>query len=172
MTRFSSTDHAAMAVALSDFPFGEQLFLWGIRMWVRSYNEGANIHNILHNGFKLAAVPTALGALDAMMGIFVTSGHGIIDIRCPKCTEVSLDEHRIMGAIAVFQHTDQSSDDDAYLSCWLPPAALRILRTPISQLADIMKNGGLIIRARPWARNLQNDHEMVASNSSENRILH
>ena len=60
MTRFSSTDHAAMAVALSDLPFGEQLLLWGIRMWVRSYNEGANIHNILHNGFKLAGVPTAL----------------------------------------------------------------------------------------------------------------
>ena len=49
MTRFNSTDHAAMAVALSDLPFGEQLLLWGIRMWVRSYNGGANIHNILHN---------------------------------------------------------------------------------------------------------------------------
>jgi len=172
MTRISSTDHAAMAMALSDFPFGEQLFLWGIRMWVRSYNEGANIHNILHNGFKLAGVPTALGALDAMMGIFVTSGHGIIDIRCPKCTEVSLDEHRIMGAIAVLQHTDQPSDGEAYLSCWLPSAALRILRGPSSQLADIMKQGGLMIRARPWARNLRSDHEMVKSDSSENHILH
>ncbi len=172
MTRISSTDHAAMAMALSDFPFGEQLFLWGIRMWVRSYNEGANIHNILHNGFKLAGVPTALGALDAMMGIFATSGHGIIDIRCPKCTEVSLDEHRIMGAIAVLQHTDQPSDGEAYLSCWLPSAALRILRGPSSQLADIMKQGGLMIRARPWARNLRSDHEMVKSDSSENHILH
>ncbi len=172
MTRISSTDHAAMAMALSDFPFGEQLFLWGIRMWVRSYNEGANIHNILHNGFKLAGVPTALGALDAMMGIFATSGHGIIDIRCPKCTEVSLDEHRIMGAIAVLQHTDQPSDGEAYLSCWLPSAALRILRGPSSQLADIMKQGGLMIRARPWARNLRSDHEMVKSDASENHILH
>jgi len=172
MTRISSTDHAAMAMALSDFPFGEQLFLWGIRMWVRSYNEGANIHNILHNGFKLAGVPTALGALDAMMGIFATSGHGIIDIRCPKCTEVSLDEHRIMGAIAVLQHTDQPSDGEAYLSCWLPSAALRIVRGPSSQLADIMKQGGLMIRARPWARNLRNDHEIVKSESSENHILH
>ena len=172
MTRISSTDHAAMAMALSDFPFGEQLFLWGIRMWVRSYNEGANIHNILHNGFKLAGVPTALGALDAMMGIFATSGHGIIDIRCPKCTEVSLDEHRIMGAIAVLQHTDQPSDGDAYLLCWLPSAALRIACGPASQLADIMKQGGLMIRARPWARNLRSDHEKVKSESSENHILH
>jgi hypothetical protein len=172
MTRLSSTDHAAMAMALSDFTFGEQLFLWGIRMWVRSYNEGTNIHNILHNGFKLAGVPTALGALDAMMGIFTTSGQGIIDIRCPKCTEVSLDEHRIMGAIAVLQHTDQPSDGKAYLSWWLPSAALRIVRGPSSQLADIMKQGGLMIRARPWARNLRNDHEMVISESSENHILH
>ena len=172
MTRISSTDHAAMAMALSDLPFGEQLFLWGIRMWVRSYNEGANIHNILHNGFKLAGVPTALGALDAMMGIFATSGHGSIDIRCPQCTEVSLDEHRIMGAIAVLQQTDQPSDGDAYLSCWVPPAALRFLRGPASQLADIMRHGRLMIRTRPWVLNLHNNHEMALSNSSENRILH
>ena len=113
MSRISSTDHAGRAMALPDFPFGEQLFLWGIRMWVRSYNKGANIHNVLHNGFKLAGVPTALGALDAMMGIFATSGHGIIDIQCPNCTEVSLDEPRIMGAIAVLQQTDQPSDGEA-----------------------------------------------------------
>ena len=171
MTRIGSTDHAAMAMALSDFPFGEQLFLWGIRMWVRSYNEGANIHNILHNGFKLAGVPTALGALDAMMGIFATSGHGSIDIRCPQCTEVSLDEHRIMGAIAVLQETDQPSDGDAYLSCWVQPATLRVLRGPASQLAGIMKQGGLMIRARPWARNLHSNHEMVEYAIPENRIL-
>ena len=85
-------------------------------MCVRSYNESVNVHNILHNGFKLADVPTALGALDAMMGIFATSGHGIIDIRCPNCTEVSLDEPRIMGAIAFLQQTDQPPDGEAYLS--------------------------------------------------------
>ena len=172
MTRISSPDPATMSMALSDLPFGEQLFLWGIRMWARAYNHDANIHNILNNGFKLAGVPTALGALDAMMNIFATSGHGVMDIRCPNCTEVSLDEHRIMGAIAVLQQTDQPSDGDAYLSCWVPPAALRILRGPTSQLADIMKHGRLMIRTRPWALNLHNNHEMALSNSSENRILH
>ena len=171
MTRISSTNQAVMAIALSDLPFGEQLFLWGIRMWVRAHNNGTNIHNILHNGFKLAGVPTALGALDAMMGIFATSGRGVMDIRCPNCTEVSLDEHRIMGAIAVLQHTDQTSDSDAYLSCWIPPAALRILRGPTSQLTDIMKQGGLMIRARPWARILHNDHEMLEPEFPEKRIL-
>lgn len=77
-----------------------------------------------------------------------------------------------MGAIAVLQYTDQPSDGEAYLSCWLPSAALRILRDPSSQLAGIMKQGGLMIRARPWARNLRSDHGMVKSDSSENHILH
>ncbi len=171
MTRTSSTDQAAIAVALSDLPFGEQLFLWGIRLWVQAHNEAANTHNVLYNGFKLAGVPTAFGALDTMMSIFATSGHGVMDIRCPKCTEISLDEHRIMGAIAVLQHTDQVLDSNAYLSRWMPSAALRILRGPTSQLADIMKKGGLVIRTRPWALNIESDHEMVVSTIAENRTL-
>ena len=172
MTRISSPDHAAMAMALSDLPFGEQLFLWGIRMWVRAYNQSANIHDILHKGFQLAGIPTALNALDAMMSIFATSGRGVMDIRCPQCTEVSLDEHRIMGAIAVLQHAGQPSEGDAYLSCWIPSAGLRVLRGPTYQLADIMKHGGLMIRVRPWALKLHSDHELALSNSSDNRILH
>ena len=170
MTRINSTDHAAMT--LSDAQFSEKLFLWGIRMWVRAYNDDANIHSILHNGFKLAGVADALGALDAMMDIFATAGRGVMDIRCPSCTEVSLDEHRIMGAIAVIQRTNQPSDGDVYLSYWMPPAALRILQGPTSQLAGIMKKGGLTIRARPWALNLHSDHEIALSTSSENRVLH
>lgn len=58
MMRITSTDHAAMT--LSDAPFSEKLFLWDIRMRVRAYTDHANIHSILHNGFKLAGVPDAL----------------------------------------------------------------------------------------------------------------
>jgi len=94
-----------------------------------------------------------------------------MDIRCPKCTEISLDEHRIMGAIAVLQHTDQVLDSNAYLLRWMPSAALRILRGHTSQLADIMKKQGLLMQARPWARNLSSDPEMVVSKIPENRIL-
>ena len=158
-------------MTLSDLPFGEQLFLWGIRMWVRAHNKGTNIHNILQNGFKLAGVPTALSALDTMMWIFTTSGRGVMDIRCPQCTEISLDEHRLMGAIAVLQLTEKVSDSDAYLTFWMPSTALRILRGPTSQLADAMKKSGLIIRARPWARNSLSKHEMDVSVFPENRTL-
>ena len=171
MTRISSTHHVAMATGLTDLPFSEQLFLWAIRMWARAHNEGSNIHNVLHNGFKLAGIPSAFGALDTMMTIFATTGRGVMDIRCPKCTEISLDEHRLIGAIAVLQYTDQVSDSNAYLSRWMPSAALRILRGHTSQLADIMKKHGLLMRARPWARNLSSDHEMVASKIPENRTL-
>ena len=171
MTRISSKGHGAMAMTLSDLPFGEQLLLWGIRMWVRAFNDGASIHNILQNGFKLAGVPTALGSLDTMMGIFASSGRGVMNIRYPQCREISLDEHRILGAIAVLQHMDQPSDSDPYLSFWIPSAALRILRGPTSQLAHIMKQGGLMIRTRPWVRNLRSDHEMVGSDFPANHTL-
>ena len=83
-------------MALPDFPFGEQLFLWGIRMWVRAYNDHANIHSILHNGFKLAGVPDALGALDAMMDIFATAGRGA---RCPDLRTRCLDRCRPIAPV-------------------------------------------------------------------------
>ena len=43
----SKRDRATLAAGYSELPFGEQLVLWGVRMWVRSFNHGGNSHNVV-----------------------------------------------------------------------------------------------------------------------------
>ena len=100
MVNINQQDHASLAAVYSELPFGEQLVLWGIRMWVRAFNQGDNNHSVLQKGFSLAGVAEAYGALDAIMDVLSQSGQGVVDIRCPCCSEISFDEHRIIGALA------------------------------------------------------------------------
>ena len=108
-----------MPSVYSDLPFGEQLVLWGIRMWAKGLNEDTNISDILRQGFQLAGVQDAFGFIDSLMYVLATSGKGVIDVRCPGCSEISTDEHRLLGAIAIYQCEIDLADGDPYLSCWL-----------------------------------------------------
>ena len=85
--------------ALTDLPFGEQLFLWAIRLWVQEYNKKTDHHMVQH-GLKLAGVMNAYASLNELMQIIAISAHRQVEINCPACNEVSIDEHMLLDAIA------------------------------------------------------------------------
>ena len=134
-----------------ELPFGEQILLWGIRIWVRSYRDDSNIQNLLHIAYSRAGVPSAHTGLDTMMEMIIANGYGVMEVRCPSCTKISADEMRLMAAIVAWQHGSSSDDGDIYLECWAKPATLRILRPAAQLLAKALKDGGLLIRPRPWS---------------------
>ena len=134
-----------------ELPFGEQMLLWGIRVWVRSYRNDSNVQNLLHIAYSRAGVPSAHTGLDTMMEMIIANGYGVMEVRCPSCTSISADEMRLMAAIAAWQHGTSSHDGDIYLKCWAKPATLRILRPAAQLLAKALKDGGLLIRPRPWS---------------------
>ena len=76
-----------------ELPFGEQLMLWAMRLWMRGLRDGTPDQAILRTGFKLAGVPDAHPALDGLMTIITTAATDTIDIRCPQCADISADEH-------------------------------------------------------------------------------
>jgi len=172
MNEMSRRDHAAMASNFAALPLGEQLILWGLRMWVKAYTQGENIQDTLRNGFKLAGAPAAHPALDAMMTVFSTVGRGAMDIRCPQCTDISADEHRILGAIAACQSTLDSHAGDAFLDCWMPPTALRVVREPIHQLAMALREARLMVRPRPWALHAPRTEEVCEVDVEPTATVH
>ena len=171
MPQINKTD-SSMPSVYSDLPFGEQLVLWGLRMWAKAFNEDTNISGVLREGFRLAGVQNAFGFLDSIMYVFATAGRGTMDIRCPGCSKISIDEHRILGAVASYQSVDTLAVSDPYLSLWLPTTALRIVREPTMQLASILKKGGLILRPRPWALNVKRDNFRTRVTSVDNHTVH
>ena len=163
---------SAMPSVYSDLPFGEQLVLWALRMWSKAFTQDANISHILREGFRLAGVPDAFGFLDSIMYVFATVGRGVLDIRCPACSEISIDEHRILGAIAVYQYGDPRINSDPYLRYWLRPTALRIIQEPTIKLANALKKGNLIIRPRPWTLTMSIESSGISARTSEYQTIH
>ena len=164
--------NTSMPPVYSNLPFGEQLVLWAIRMWAKALNEDANISDVLRQGFRLAGVQDAFGFLDSIMYVLATAGNGVIDIRCPGCSKISADEHRIMGAIAVYQRQTDFKHCDPYLCFWLPPTALRIVREPAMKLAKALTNGGLILRSQSWVLAVPTDKLDVRTNVLESQTVH
>ena len=172
MINTNQRDHASLAAVYSELPFGEQLVLWGIRMWVRAFNQGDNNHSVLQKGFSLAGVAEAYGALDAIMDVLSQSGQGVVDIRCTCSSEISFDEHRIIGALAACQYEKHYSSRDAYLSVWLPPAASLTAYLHVFELANVLKKGGLMLNLRVWARDLSFESEFQGFGITHSQLVH
>jgi hypothetical protein len=117
-------------------------------------------------------VKGALDPLDYIMTIFATSCQGVINVNCPKCTSVTIDEHRFMGAVAAWQKDKAPLNGNAYIRSWLPLAALRVIRRPAYHLAKTLKQGNLIIRLRPWICDLPFGNDTSVYNHKQTWLVH
>ena len=164
----SSQIHSAKPEDIfTELPFGEQILLWGVRIWVNGHKNNSNIQTLLRSAYTYAGVPRAHAGLETMMEMITTAGCGVMDVRCPSCSKISYDEHRLMAAIAAWQHGKGPYDGDIFLQCWAKPAILRILRPVARMLAEALKEGGVVIRPRPWSL-----HQISNESQSINSDLH
>lgn len=153
----------------SDLPFGEQLLLWGVRLWVRALKDEANAHDALNHGFKLAGAPGAHLALNGLMTVIATMASGNIDIRCSHCKEISEDEHLLMGAIAARQFGRSDREAGAFISHWFSDGYLPHTFNPTAALASDLKKAGLWVRQRCLTEqssvpdNNQNDNTEISA---------
>lgn len=143
-----SSEHLPNSDEYGELPFSEQLIVWAVRFWVQALKNETNVQSELRTAFKLARAPDGHPALDDLMTIITVSAQQRIDIRCTKCSSISPDEERIIGAIAAWQHDYDESHINPYLSAWLPKAAQRVAQTPIKQLSCALSKAGLRLRLR------------------------
>lgn len=127
-------------------PFGEQLMLWSVRLWMRGTTNGTQDFATLRNGFKLAGVPSAHTVLDGLMTVITTAATDPIDIRCPNCRDISDDEHLLIDVIAGLQHPGRGGA--TLFACRLPPAARRMGMDWAGELARTLAGAGLMLRPR------------------------
>ncbi len=132
---------------LKKMPFAEQFLLWALREWVYAYIGKYDRHELLSEGFGHLELDDSYLALDEFLGILSTSSMHKIEVRCPKCPSVSLDEQLIVGMFAAHQRSDHDLCVETFEG-WLPPAAARIARNLASSIAMDMKHQGLILRRR------------------------
>ena len=167
-----SPPQAKLENLFSDLSFGEQIFLWGVRIWVSGFKNNSNVQELLRSAYAHAGVPRAHAGLETMMEMITTAGCGVMDVRCPSCSKISLNEHRLMAAIAAWQNGSDPYDGDIYLECWAKPAILRILRPVTRMLAQELKVGGLMLRPRPWSLNPRSIERQNISSELHSITIH
>jgi len=156
----------------ADLPFGEKLLLWAIRLWATDAREATNEQKTLRRGFNLAGVPDAYLALDGYLSLIAATATVQIDVRCSKCTEISNDEHLLLGVIAAWQQGHGKDHGTALLGTWLPQAAIRISQDPASKLASVLKRSGLFIRPRCWRQSDKMSDRRGTAMATQHRTLH
>ena len=77
-----------------------------------------------------------------------------------------------MGAVAAWQSNADASSGNVFISSWLPPAALRIMRLPARHLVKILKHSNLNIRPRSCECVIQFKDKILPSNDKPNQFLH
>ena len=155
-------DHATPANAFPDLPFGEQILVWAVRLWVRGLKQEADHSQLLRRGFSLAGVPEAHRALEELMAVIAASATTSIDVRCPNCPEISLDEHRFLAVVGACQQDQRGTEADSLLAAWMPLPARRSALAPAWIVAQALRRGNLDVRARPWL------HDLAPRSSSSN----
>ena len=172
MNKLESKPPAKSGDAFLELSFGEQIFLWGIRLWVSGYKNDINVQDTLRLAYTHAGVPEAHTELNTLMEMITIAAFGVMDVRCPSCIKVSDDELLVMSAIAAWQHGLSLYDGDIYLECWAKPATLRILRPTARKLATILKQGGVLIRPRPWSLKLLSPIRQSTRNELHSVTMH
>ena len=172
MNKPERTPHAKPGVVFLELSFGEQIFLWGIRIWVSGYKNDTNVQDTLRLAYTHAGVPKAYTELNALMEMITIAAFGVMDVRCPSCRKVSDDELLLMSAIAAWQHGSSPYDGDIYLGYWAKPSTLRILRPIARTLATVLREGGILIRPRPWSLNLLSPNRQKTRNELHAVTIH
>ena len=132
---------------IRDLPFGEQFLLWAIRLWVRSQKHKGDVYATLYEGFRLARLEEGYLIIDEMLTVIGTATTRSIDVRCPQCPGISMDEQTFIGLIAALQQSDFPAGA-RLLGCWLPPSGVRLALMPAARLARLMAVAGLALRPR------------------------
>ena len=127
----------------SSLLFAEKLLLWSVRLWVDALNRGCGVSELLRDAYRLAGAGDAYLELDGLMTIVATSAISSMDVRCMKCTTVSLDEQAFIRAVAIYQAGFPLFDASEIFTPWLPPAARRLVKPHIAKLSRKFQHSGL-----------------------------
>ncbi len=93
---------------VAELPKPETLMLLAMRWWVRCYATGEDPIPRLTEALGRAGARDAGHSIDGLMGIVARTGLRPVDIRCPRCPELSDDEAVLLhaGLLAQVERAD------------------------------------------------------------------
>ena len=157
---------------VAGLPFGEQLILWGIRLWVKSYKTKTEPKNMLSHGLKLAGVPGAFTPLNKLMKIISSTALRDIEVNCVECDVITLDEHVLIDAVGFWMNEKSFMAGQFTKIDFLPETATRIAESYFCDIGLCFKEAGHKIRRRQLTSSKQRSTKIPTSYIEHSKSIH
>ena len=132
----------------ASLPPAERLVLGGLRRWVAAFRRGADPRPELAMVMEEAGGPRrAAVSVDALLCVAARSARRLLDVRCPACPAVSLDEARLLHAARLAQR-GEPEEAEAALRPLLTDAGASFAVGPLEGLGELLAGAGLRLRSR------------------------
>jgi hypothetical protein len=125
----------------------ERLLIWGARTWAACSRSHICPMDELQKVFGRFGVVEAVASLDALLCATARTAIRTIEVRCPRCPNLSDDEVYLLQAAAAAQHRDFDSAR-RHLQCWLPAPVADWALGPACGLGALFAEAGLVLPLR------------------------
>ena len=149
----------------------ERLLIWGCRTWAACGQRQVCPLAELQDVFRRFGVVDAVASLDALLCATAQTAIRSIEVRCPRCPNLSDDEVCLLHAAAAAQHRDMESARE-YLKRWLPGAVADWALGPVRGLGILFANGGLVLPVRAAAEGTADGMAGASRRKSRRCTLH
>ena len=140
----------------------ERLLIWGCRTWAACSRGRVCPMSDLQKVFCRFGVVEAAASLDTLLCATARTAIRTIEVRCPRCPNLSDDEVCLLQAAAAAQHRDFESAR-THLQRWLPSAVADWALGPACGLGALFEDAGLILPERLASDSLADAGQRVRS---------
>jgi hypothetical protein len=154
----------------ADLDTAECVLLIAVRWWVCSYRNGDDAIPRLRQGLESAGVPDAAFSIDFLMRVVATTVTRPIDIHCPRCPHLSLDEKHLLRAASLAQGDEQLLAERVLRTTLLSAQGAEFAIVPLTGLGELFAQARLLLCRRRLSTGATETAD--APHASSSRLLH
>ena len=123
----------------------ELLVMTTLRLWALPHRAPEQSHPDWRGGLSAAGLGgDAVDSFDLLLRMVVCTTMRPLDVRCPGCPGLGLDEGIFLQALSHLQQRREASAANL-LADWMPPAAVRLAMPHARTLARLLLDRGLLL---------------------------
>ena len=146
-----------------DLDTAERVLLVALRWWIESCRKGDDPIPRLYQELQTAGAPDAAFPIDAVMTVVARGVIRPIDIHCPRCPHLSVDEKHLLRAASFAQAGESQLAEKVLRTTLLSAQGADFTVGPLEGLGELFRQARLLLRRR---RLPGDDHETADNRES------
>ena len=126
----------------------EAALLLGLRWWVVDLQAAADPLPRLRQSLDACGAAEAAFPLDLLMRAIARTARRSIEVACPRCPQVTADEHCLLHATRLAQGGATRQAEDTLRASMISPEGASFALTPLEGIGAAFAAAGLLLRPR------------------------